>query len=129
MGAAFSVPAPPGTEADDAPMTDPRPIPLPREAALAALRATVVGAGIAGLATALALGRRGADVAVLEQAPEIAEVGAEGATPHADKAHLRELFQRGRVGFGDGSAAYNGNAELGGRGMIGIGHIGDLRRT
>ncbi len=37
---------------------------------------TVVGAGIGGLAAALALARRGAAVTVLEQAPAIAEVGA-----------------------------------------------------
>ena len=37
---------------------------------------TVLGAGIGGLATALALSRRGAKVRVLEQASEIAEVGA-----------------------------------------------------
>ncbi len=37
---------------------------------------TIVGAGIAGLAAACALARRGARVRVLEQAPAIAEVGA-----------------------------------------------------
>lgn len=37
---------------------------------------TVIGAGIGGLASALALARRGARVTVLEQADEIAEVGA-----------------------------------------------------
>ncbi|MFM2354322.1 MAG: hypothetical protein RLZZ528_58 [Pseudomonadota bacterium] len=37
---------------------------------------TVVGAGIAGLAVALALALRGAAVTVLEQAPELREVGA-----------------------------------------------------
>ncbi len=37
---------------------------------------TVIGAGIGGLAAALALARRGALVRVLEQAPQIAEVGA-----------------------------------------------------
>ncbi len=37
---------------------------------------TVLGAGIGGLATALALSRHGANVRVLEQAPEISEVGA-----------------------------------------------------
>jgi len=36
----------------------------------------VIGAGIGGLAAAQALARRGADVTVLEQSPEIAEVGA-----------------------------------------------------
>ena len=43
---------------------------------LAGLRATVVGAGIGGLAAARALALRGAHVTVLEQAGEIAEVGA-----------------------------------------------------
>lgn len=40
------------------------------------LQITVAGAGIAGLATAVALGHAGARVRVLEQAPEITEVGA-----------------------------------------------------
>ncbi len=39
-------------------------------------KVTVAGGGIGGLAAALALARRGAQVRVLEQAPEIAEVGA-----------------------------------------------------
>ena len=43
---------------------------------LAGLRATVVGGGIGGLAAARALALRGAHVTVLEQAPEITEVGA-----------------------------------------------------
>ena len=43
---------------------------------LARLRTYVIGGGIGGLATALALAQRGADVTVLEQAPEITEVGA-----------------------------------------------------
>jgi salicylate hydroxylase len=43
---------------------------------LAGLRATVIGAGIGGLAVARALALRGAHVKVLEQAPEIGEVGA-----------------------------------------------------
>ena len=38
--------------------------------------ALVIGAGVAGLAAALALARHGAAVELLEQAPEIAEVGA-----------------------------------------------------
>jgi salicylate hydroxylase len=37
---------------------------------------TVIGGGIGGLAAALAAARAGAQVTVLEQAPEIAEVGA-----------------------------------------------------
>jgi len=43
---------------------------------LTRLKTIVIGAGVGGLATALALHRRGADVTVLEQAPEITEVGA-----------------------------------------------------
>jgi salicylate hydroxylase len=44
--------------------------------ALAGLDLAVVGAGIGGLAAALALARRGARVRVFEQAPALAEVGA-----------------------------------------------------
>ncbi len=40
------------------------------------MKILVIGAGIGGLATARALALRGADVTVLEQAPEITEVGA-----------------------------------------------------
>lgn len=40
------------------------------------LRVAVIGAGIGGLAVAQALAQRGAEVSVLEQAPEISEVGA-----------------------------------------------------
>lgn len=40
------------------------------------LNVTVVGAGVAGLAVASALARRGARVRVIERAPEIGEVGA-----------------------------------------------------
>lgn len=43
---------------------------------LMGLRVTVVGAGIGGLAVARALALRGAHVRVVEQAPEITEVGA-----------------------------------------------------
>ncbi len=43
---------------------------------LLGMRAVVIGAGIGGLAAARALALRGADVTVLEQAPESAEVGA-----------------------------------------------------
>lgn len=43
---------------------------------LLGLRAVVIGAGIGGLAVARALALRGADVTLLEQAPEITEVGA-----------------------------------------------------
>lgn len=43
---------------------------------IAGLKFAIVGAGVGGLAAAIALRQRGADVVVLEQAPEIAEVGA-----------------------------------------------------
>jgi salicylate hydroxylase len=43
---------------------------------LAGQPVTVLGGGVGGLAAALALARRGAQVTVLEQAPAIAEVGA-----------------------------------------------------
>lgn len=44
--------------------------------ALAGMEVVVVGAGIGGLAVALALAQRGAGVTVLERAPELGEVGA-----------------------------------------------------
>lgn len=40
------------------------------------LRAVIVGAGLGGLAAAVALTRRGLDVRVYEQAAELGEVGA-----------------------------------------------------
>jgi len=43
---------------------------------LAGRRALVLGAGVAGLSAAIALRRFGAEVSILEQAPQIAEVGA-----------------------------------------------------
>ncbi|MFN2307457.1 MAG: FAD-dependent monooxygenase [Paracoccaceae bacterium] len=50
-------------------------------------RAHVVGGGIGGLTTALALARQGASVRVFEQAPEFAEVGAGiQITPNAMRA-------------------------------------------
>jgi 2-polyprenyl-6-methoxyphenol hydroxylase-like FAD-dependent oxidoreductase len=58
-------------------------------------RALVVGAGIGGLATAIALQRTGRDVLVLERAPELLEIGAGiSLWPNAVKA-LR------RLGIGD----------------------------
>lgn len=42
----------------------------------AGARMAVIGAGIGGVAAALALARRGAEVTLLEQAPELGEVGA-----------------------------------------------------
>jgi 2-polyprenyl-6-methoxyphenol hydroxylase-like FAD-dependent oxidoreductase len=58
-------------------------------------RALVVGAGIGGLATAIALRRAGREVVVLERAPELLEIGAGiSLWPNAVKA-LR------RLGIGD----------------------------
>src|SRR5271168_4807117 len=54
-------------------------------------RIAVIGGGIAGLAAALALHRRGIEVAVYEQAAEISEIGAGvQMTPNAMTA-LRSL--------------------------------------
>lgn len=76
---------------------------------------TIIGAGIGGLAVAVALAQRGASVRVLEQAPEITEVGAglqispngwrvlaalgladaiSATSPRAQAVHLRD-FRRG----------------------------------
>lgn len=48
------------------------------------LRVLIVGAGLGGLATAVALARRGHTVEVLEQASVLGEVGI---TPDASRAH------------------------------------------
>ena len=76
---------------------------------------TIIGAGIGGLAAAVAMAQRGASVRVLEQAPEITEVGAglqispngwrvltalgladaiAATSPRAQAVHLRD-FRRG----------------------------------
>jgi salicylate hydroxylase len=52
------------------------PTPIAKPPGSAALRVAVVGAGIGGLAVALFLRRAGLDVAIYEQAAELAEVGA-----------------------------------------------------
>src|SRR5215212_3208423 len=58
-------------------------------------RTLVIGAGIAGLATAIALQRTGRDVLVLERSPQLREIGAGiSLWPNAVKA-LR------RLGIGD----------------------------
>lgn len=57
----------------------------------------IVGAGIGGLAAALAFARRGASVRVVERAPEIAEVGAGlQVTPNGGRV-LRALGLQGAV--------------------------------
>lgn len=60
---------------------------------------TIMGAGIAGLATSVALARRGARVTVVERAPELGEVGAAiQVTPNGraviDALGLGERFDR-----------------------------------
>lgn len=67
--------------------------------ALDGCKALVIGAGIGGLAAALALRAKGADVTVLEQAPEITEVGAGMQVSPNGMAVLRAL------GVGDALAA------------------------
>jgi salicylate hydroxylase len=52
------------------------PFSLQGKAMLLGQTITVIGGGIGGLAAALAAARAGADVTILEQAPEITEVGA-----------------------------------------------------
>ncbi|MAO00583.1 MAG: monooxygenase, partial [Roseovarius sp.] len=63
------------------------------------LNIAVIGAGIGGLAVARALCLRGADVTLLEQAPEISEVGAGLQISPNGFAVLRAL------GLGDALAA------------------------
>jgi salicylate hydroxylase len=58
----------------------------------------VVGAGLGGLASALALQRRGCRVRVYEKAPRLAEVGA-GITSHPNLTRAME-----RLGLGEGLA-------------------------
>ena len=57
-------------------MATPRCFCLSRAEMLTGRPVTVIGAGVGGLAAATALAQRGARVRVIEQAPEIAEVGA-----------------------------------------------------
>jgi salicylate hydroxylase len=59
------------------------------------LRVAVIGGGIGGLTAALALHRRGVDVTVFEQAPELGEVGA-GVMIQPNGARILE-----RLGLGD----------------------------
>ena len=56
------------------------------------MRAVIIGAGIGGLTTALALKQKGIDVAVYERSPELTDVGAGiGLWPNA----LKALYQLG----------------------------------
>ena len=51
------------------------------------LRVAIIGGGIGGLAAAVALHRRGIEVAVYEQQPELGEIGAGlNLSPNAMKA-------------------------------------------
>jgi salicylate hydroxylase len=60
-------------------------------------RVAIIGGGIGGLAAALALERRGAEVVVCEQSPALSEIGAGlNLTPNAVKA-LRALGVEGKV--------------------------------
>ncbi len=66
-------------------------------------RAVVVGAGVAGLASAISLARTGWQVTVLERSPELGEVGAGFAMSRNAVAAFRGL------GFGDGDVAALGH--------------------
>ncbi len=66
---------------------------------------TILGAGIAGLATALALARQGRDIRILEQAPALTEVGAGLQMSPNGMAVL------GALGLGDQAAALGMAAE------------------
>ena len=68
-------------------------------------KVTVLGAGIAGLAVARALALKGAEVTILEQAPEIREVGA-GLQISPNGARVLEA-----LGLGDALGAFGDRAE------------------
>jgi salicylate hydroxylase len=72
-----------------------------------ALRVTVVGGGIGGLATAAALHQRGVDVHVYEQAPGLGEVGA-GVLITPNSMRLMD-----RMGIGEAVAAIGGTVSEG----------------
>jgi flavin-dependent dehydrogenase len=77
-------------------MRNPEVIPMPRpEATMSSSRVLVLGAGVAGLTTAIALGRRGIPVDVLERDRTAAPSGRRGAgswyrdgVPHAGQGHV-----------------------------------------
>ena len=68
------------------------------------MRALVVGGGIGGLSTAIALTRAGVDVQVFERVPEIREVGAgislwANAIRALDELGLRQAVERASIGY------------------------------
>ncbi|MDT7556664.1 MAG: hypothetical protein QOI68_1134 [Pseudonocardiales bacterium] len=77
-------------------MRNPEEIPIPRtEMTMSSSRALVLGAGVAGLTTAIALARRGVPVDVLERDAATAPSGRRGAgswyrdgAPHAGQGHV-----------------------------------------
>jgi len=86
-----------------------------------ALRIAVVGGGIGGLTTAIALGQAGHDVTVYEQASALGEVGAGvGIAPNGlrmyDRLGLRDAVESVGAVYAEGSSYYRADGEL-------IGHM------
>ncbi len=77
-----------------------------------ALRVAVVGGGIGGLSTAIALGRIGkVEATVFEQASQLGEVGAGvGIAPNGmrmfDRLHLKDAVEKVGARYGEGSLYY-----------------------
>jgi salicylate hydroxylase len=92
-------------------------------------RIAIIGGGIGGLAAALALERRGADVTVYEQAPVHSEIGAGlNLTPNAIKA-LRALGVEDKIeAIGSGSEFLLMRSWKSGR-FISRSRRGDFRKT
>ena len=65
--------------------------------ATSSLPVVVAGGGIGGLAAALALVRQGFQVQVLEQAPEIGEIGARSGVPCALYANTARRYSHNRL--------------------------------
>jgi salicylate hydroxylase len=80
------------------------------------MRVAIIGGGIGGLAAAVALRRKGIEVTVHEQAPELGEVGA-GVQIAPNGFRLLERFGLGQavtdvaVRFQEGSSYYRQNGE------------------